>query len=116
MKQSQIMKLLVEASNIYIDKNFNNQQFLNENEAYRINEIQLLLTKDVCKFKDSLHGKSNSQITEHYISCLYIETLHGKPEYLPKLFPVFAMLCGDKEQSSYGDKYNTADIEWGLVI
>ena len=42
---------------------------------------------------------------------LYVQTLTHRPELLPTLFPVFAAICGDRE-----DPYDrTAKVDWSLM-
>ena len=42
---------------------------------------------------------------------LYVDTLEVAPHILPSLFPVFALICGDREQS-----FVVADIEWDIFL
>ena len=41
---------------------------------------------------------------------LFVKTLQNKPQHLPNLFPLFALLCGDREESM-----PIANIHWDLV-
>jgi len=41
---------------------------------------------------------------------IYYSTLQNRPELLPTLFPVFAIICGDREKGSI-----IADVDWTLT-
>ena len=41
---------------------------------------------------------------------LYTDTIQNRPDLLPALFPVFALICGDRE-----DRTICADVDWSLV-
>ena len=41
---------------------------------------------------------------------LYTNTILNYPELLPSLFPVFAIICGDREEGSI-----CANVNWSLV-
>ena len=44
------------------------------------------------------------------INNLYFQTLQSAPDKLPSLFPVFAMICGDRDP-----QFLIADINWDLA-
>ncbi len=41
---------------------------------------------------------------------LYVDVIDHRPEVLPALFPVFALLCGDRKEGLM-----CADVDWSLV-
>ena len=45
-----------------------------------------------------------------FLDELYIDTLVNRPEFLLSLFPVFAMICGDREGGSI-----CTGVDWSLV-
>ena len=80
--------------------------------AERIIDIAISL-KGQIKRDDS--DDSDSINTRYEGMCLVFEALFNKtldnnPGYLPKLFPVFALLCGDKE-----DDMLVAKIDWTVL-
>ena len=88
----------------------------------RRNEIQCLLADGVreSRNKDFPDTVSISKAAEYQLdtntkveafmlimSTLYVDLCQKRPQDLPLFFPVFAMLCGDRDA-----KYLIADIEW----
>jgi len=41
---------------------------------------------------------------------LYVDTIQHRPELLPSLFPVFAVICGDRKEGII-----CADVDWSLA-
>lgn len=56
-------------------------------------------------------GEGRTAIRDQIFSTIYWQTLLNSPESLPFLFPVFAVLCGDREE---GFTLNNA-IDWSLM-
>ena len=54
----------------------------------------------------------NNPEFELLVTELYWKTLRENPDYLPKLFPVYAMLCGDKPTPT---SLLSDVINWDLV-
>jgi len=76
--------------------------------AIRINEIQMLLEEAVRK--NSFPKDQDS--FEYIVSTLFnegLENLEKNPNALIDLFPVFAMLCGNRNQS------RVARIDWDIL-
>lgn len=95
MKQKEIRRLLEEASQLHCTWQRRNQIQCQLGEASaavcgdgaesRVAGLQLILDK------------------------LYVDTLKSYPGYLPKLFPVFAMICGERD-----NRMLVTDVNWYL--
>ncbi len=55
-------------------------------------------------------GDACAKEGEKLLNALFASTANNRPERLPYLFPVIAMLCGDRKE---GLPYS--DIDWSLV-
>lgn len=44
------------------------------------------------------------------LSSLYQDTLENRPALLPMMFPVFAMICGDRQEGMI-----CANVDWSLI-
>lgn len=99
MDQREIKSLLQEASNQ--DCSF----------ARRI-EIQCKFAKASAAMGDDGIYKTNRPESGFVVvlDSLYTSTILNCPESLPSLFPVFAIICGDREKGSL-----YADVDWSLV-
>lgn len=100
MNQKILMALLQEAS----DPNCH---------FHRKNQIQ-------CELKNGMDKKGSSETTfdegkreglELVMGKLYNDVLDNRPDLLPSLFPVFAILCGDREPHTI-----CSDADWSLMI
>lgn len=94
MKQEKIMDLLREVASL----NLSNR---------RVNEIQCKLT-DALPRSDALDDREAGM--EVVLGKLYVDTLRNKPHLLPMLFPVFAIMCGDRD-----DGFIVADVDWDII-
>ena len=95
MKQSQIHDLLIEAANPACT-------------AKRRNQIQILLDEAVvgAGLPDSDERLEGMQVV---LDTLYTSTLENRSYLLPTLLPVFALMCGDKEDIV------VAEIDWEQI-
>ena len=92
MDQRAIMALLIEATTA---------------NDRRINEIQGLFVKAAHGGdKEILSTKDRAAGIRIVLEKLYVDTYTENPALLPTLFPVFAIICGDK------DRTVVADVDW----
>ncbi len=70
------------------------------------------------QLQDSLFGKaefvigwSGTSALDEAMEKLFTEVSEHRPSLLPVLFPLFAILCGDRE----GEAEFFADIDWSLI-
>ncbi len=98
MDQRQIKRLLEEAAKP-------------DCQSQRLNEIQCALGAATAAMgKDGVYKIEGREAGIHLVlNDLFVSTLEYEPELLPSLFPVFALLCGDRDSSLL------ADINWTLV-
>ena len=78
----------------------------------RRNEIQCRFGDDSPAMRaDSVYETEGRGAGMHIVlDKLYVDTIENRPELLPVLFPVFAIICGDRE-----DGMICADVDWSLV-
>lgn len=69
----------------------------------RINAIQVLLTDAI---RDGEHCETNRTV----IGSVYINTLENRPERLPQLFPLFAVLCGNRSPDVW-----IGEVDWNVA-
>ena len=96
MKQEMIMGLLKEAA----DPNCSTE---------RQNGICCELEDNVYgdeEWNDDLRGGGMKLI----VNVVFMFTVKNRPEILPSLFPVFAILCGDRE-----DLIHCSEVDWSLL-
>ncbi len=77
----------------------------------RRNQIQCRLVEALAMYRP-VRGRAGIERAEQLkllLEKLYVDTLKNYPRYLPKLFPVFAMICGDRD-----DDMIVADVAWYL--
>jgi len=86
MKQQEIMSLLQEATTLSEKKN-----------PQRLNEIQRLLNDAV--FKETANSPKfdyPGAELEMIVDALFVSIIRNQAQALPLLFPLFALLCGDR--------------------
>ena len=78
----------------------------------RRNSIQCLLGEaSAAMGKDGVYTINGREAGMHLVlNALYVDTLNNRPELLPSLFPIFAIICGDREEG-----FICAHIDWSLV-
>jgi len=78
----------------------------------RRNEIQCLLgAASAAMGADGVYEIDNPEAGMHLVlGKLYTDTIQNRRELLPSLFPVFAVICGDREEG-----FICADVDWSLV-
>jgi len=98
MKQKEIKALLEEASQP-------------DCSWQRRNQIQCELIDALIAFRPVSWPTGTGRIEgfKLILEKLYVDTLHYYPMYLPNLFPVFAMICGERD-----DDMIVADVIWSL--
>lgn len=100
MKQEKIMELLREAAS-------------SKCSIKRRNLIQIELVRATAAVDEDgttiIEGREAGIST--LIGQLFHDTLVDCPAYLPKLFPVFAMACGNR-----GKEMITSAVEWSLIF
>lgn len=100
MKQKELMALLEEAAKP-------------DCTVRRRIDIQCLLRAATVAGKKSggyeIRGSAGTIVA--ILDMLYDDTVKNRPEILPSLFPIFALLCGDREK-----RMETAQIDWSLFI
>lgn len=99
MNQKYLMALLQEAANP-------NCHF------HRKNKIQCELSAAICQrgAVDTAFDDGKREGLELVVSMLYNDALDNRPDLLPSLFPVFAILCGDR-----GPHMICSDVDWLLM-
>ena len=99
MQQNRIKELLAEASSPDCNDT-------------RVDAIQVELSQATAAMEEdgtySIAGEKGA--ANFVLSGLFHSTQANRREKLPDLFPVFALLCGDREPG-----HMTADIDWSLV-
>jgi hypothetical protein len=93
MKQSYLKQLLIEASQPTCTPE-------------RRNKIHLELTQ--AALPDEI-GTPQEGVTA-VLDSMYVQTIENKPQYLPALFPLFALICAERPAQCWA-----ADIDWSLV-
>lgn len=103
MKQQQILALLKEATALKFDN-------INDPDFQRLNKIQIELTEAVYQDHEG-QDPFNSRAAgfQTIVGHLFVDTFRNRPDYLPALFPVFAVLCGDR------DVMILSDVDWSLL-
>lgn len=100
MTQREIMALLVEASDKHCP-------------SKRLNDIHIALRRalpeGVSNDEDRFEEGRRAEL-EHVLDKVYLETIAVRPALLPSLFPIFALLCGDRGKDSI-----MAEIDWSLA-
>jgi hypothetical protein len=91
MDQLKIRDLLIEAANP-------------ECSERRINEIHCELGQATVMDVEVEVG------FQTLLDSLYVRTVQNRPELLPTLFPIFAIICGDREEDML-----IADVDWTIV-
>ena len=78
----------------------------------RQNEIQCILGSASPAMRDDgvyeIEGREAGMqlVLDH----LYVDVIQNRPELLPSLFPVFAVICGDRQEGLI-----CASVDWSLV-
>jgi hypothetical protein len=98
MKQTEIMALLKEAAELAQYRNTNWRD---------IAKIQVMLGDAIYRSDDDSDGRAEG--FEIVLDSLYTHCIQENPTALPRLFPFFALLCGDRT-----DMITTDEIEWSL--
>ncbi len=107
MQQKRILELLQEASQPNCT-------------LARANQIELELREGCPKHVDQENPRGGERENgyeegrcdghDEVINSLFVDTFEKRRELLPSLFPLFAMICGDKD-----DNMMRADIDWSLL-
>jgi len=100
VKQEDLKKLLIEAASPTCS-------------PVRQSQIQILLSEASAAMNE--HGvvvRDDGRLAGmlFLLEDLYVETLKHRPELLPTFFPVFAIVCGDRDEECV-----VADVDWNLV-
>jgi len=107
MNQRRIMQLLNRAAR----RGKQRSQLIAAGRSLRchrgIADIQVLFEAARVKCKTA---KQAEEFLEGVVNALLFETYLTVPELLPKLLPAFALLCGNREESSL-----TAHIDWAVM-
>jgi len=108
MKQEDIMALLVKAS-LFRDKKTWEQilyQFQFELwHPYKFEKPAEEVTAEDIQYAD--HQNDRAIAYKKILTFLFYEVEKNRPDLFPFLFPIFALLCGDREKSA-----ELADIDW----
>lgn len=112
MKQEKVKALLEEASAI---STFSSNEKTREQRIWgldeRVNQIYEELEGATFKKEDSDDPNENRDIAiRTVLFWLFYDAISHRPDYLPKLFPVFALLCGDSTDGIIAES-----IDWFLV-
>ena len=98
MNQKLIKKLLIEASK-------------ESTSLKRKTEIHLELGKASASFNGEYYNTTTPAAGMNVIlDTLYMSCLINRPAELPRLLPVFILICGDREEKSI-----IADIDWAKI-
>ena len=99
MNQRELKALLEEAANLGCS-------------MQRRNEIRFILCDSTAAVgKDGIEEIDGPEAGLRLLAeTLYHDTISNRPELLTKLFPVFAIICGNRE-----DGMTITDIDWSIV-
>lgn len=77
------------------------------NEAARTTDLRRAYA--ICEtLKEAVYPDPEKAILQNFVESLYVRTIERHKEYLPKLFPAFALLCGDRAGL-------IGSVDWSLV-